>query len=60
MPAAIEMACYRIVQEAVTNVVRHAYATRCSVSLELQEALMVVEVKDNGQGLPPGVRRGWV
>ena len=58
LPAAVEMACYRIVQEAVTNVVRHSHATRATVSLALQEALMVVEVKDNGQGLPPGVRRG--
>lgn len=58
LPAAIEMACYRIVQEALTNVVRHAHATCATVHLKLQEALLVVEVKDNGQGLPPGVRRG--
>ena len=58
LPAALEMACYRIVQEALTNVVRHAHATCATVHLELQEALMVVEVKDNGQGLPPGVRSG--
>ncbi|GAC1688758.1 MAG: hypothetical protein PVS3B3_10710 [Ktedonobacteraceae bacterium] len=58
LPAAIEMACYRIVQEALTNVVRHAHATGATVHLELQEEFMVVEVKDNGQGLPPGVRRG--
>ena len=58
LPAALEMACYRIVQEALTNVVRHAHATRATVSLDLQEAQMVVEVTDNGQGLPPGVRSG--
>lgn len=58
LPAAIEMACYRIVQEALTNVVRHAHATCATVQLELQESQMAVEVKDNGQGLPPGVRRG--
>ena len=57
-PAAIELACYRIVQEALTNVVRHAHATCATVHLGVQEELMVVEVKDNGQGLPPGVRRG--
>ncbi len=57
LPAAIEMACYRIVQEALTNVVRHAHATSASVKLRVQEAL-VVEVADNGQGLPPGVRSG--
>ncbi|GAC1390741.1 MAG: hypothetical protein NVSMB38_09320 [Ktedonobacteraceae bacterium] len=58
LPAAIEMACYRIVQEALNNVVRHAHATRATVSLEMQEELVRVEVQDNGQGLPPGVRRG--
>jgi len=57
LPAAIEMACYRIVQEALTNVVRHAHATSATVHLHVQEAL-VVEVRDNGQGLPPGVRSG--
>ena len=57
LPAAIEMACYRIVQEALTNVVRHAHATYATVHLRVQEAL-VVEVRDNGQGLPPGVRSG--
>jgi signal transduction histidine kinase len=57
LPAAIEMACYRIVQEALTNVVRHAHATAATVQLCVQEAL-VVEVRDNGQGLPPGVRSG--
>ena len=57
LPAAIEMACYRIVQEALTNVVRHVHATSATVHLHVQEAL-VVEVRDNGQGLPPGVRSG--
>jgi signal transduction histidine kinase len=57
LPAAIEMACYRIVQEALTNFVRHAHATAATVELRVQEALMV-EVRDNGQGLPPGVRGG--
>jgi len=57
LPAAIEMACYRIVQEALANVVRHAHATEASVQLRVQEAL-IVEVTDNGQGLPAGVRSG--
>jgi len=57
LPAAIEIACYRMVQEALTNVVRHAHATAATVQIRVQEAL-VVEVRDNGQGLPPGVHSG--
>jgi signal transduction histidine kinase len=57
LPAAIEMACYRIVQEALTIVVRHAHATAAAVELRVQEEL-VVEVRDNGHGLPPVVQSG--
>ncbi|MCC3372147.1 sensor histidine kinase [Cohnella sp. REN36] len=57
LPAAIEMACYRIVQEALTNIVRHAHATAASVRLRIQDAL-IIEVTDNGQGLPPATRAG--
>jgi signal transduction histidine kinase len=58
LPAAIEIACYRIVQEALTNVVRHAHATHATVGLRLQQQTLEVEVRDDGQGLPPGVRSG--
>ena len=53
MPAAVEVACYRITQEALTNVVRHAGARSCSVLLALeQEARTVrVEITDDGRGL---------
>ncbi|MFD0715572.1 sensor histidine kinase [Paenibacillus sp. GCM10027626] len=57
LPAAIEIACYRIVQEALTNIVRHAHATAASAKLRVQDAL-IVEVIDNGQGLPPATRAG--
>ncbi|WP_246120338.1 sensor histidine kinase [Cohnella terricola] len=57
LPAAIEIACYRIVQEALTNVVRHAHATSANIRLRLESAL-TVEVIDNGQGLAPGFRGG--
>ncbi|BBI33356.1 hypothetical protein KCTCHS21_27550 [Cohnella abietis] len=57
LPAAIEIACYRIVQEALTNIVRHAHATAASVKLRVHDAL-IVELIDNGQGLPPATRAG--
>jgi signal transduction histidine kinase len=52
LPAAVEVATYRIVQEALTNVVRHAQADTCIVRLSLTDALEV-EIVDDGAGLPP-------
>lgn len=57
LPAAVEVACYRIVQEALTNVVRHAHAHTCMVRLVCREQL-TIEVIDDGLGLPPAYRCG--
>ncbi len=57
LAAAVEVAAYRIVQEALTNVVRHAQARRCAVCLTLGDAL-AVEIRDDGVGLTPGWRAG--
>lgn len=57
LPAAIEVAAYRIACEALTNVVRHAGATACTVRVHLNSALEV-DVTDNGRGLPPDHRAG--
>lgn len=57
LPAAAEVACYRIVTEALTNVARHAHATWCLVRIRLDHGLEV-EVRDNGVGLPDGWRAG--
>ncbi|MBA2382756.1 MAG: hypothetical protein H0V73_11655 [Chloroflexi bacterium] len=51
---AIEVAAYRIVVEAVTNAIRHADATRCSVSLVVDRDLLVIRVADDGRGIEPG------
>lgn len=53
LPAAVEVAAYRIAAEAVTNVVRHAGATRCSVRLEVVAGVLEVEVVDDGVGVDP-------
>jgi signal transduction histidine kinase len=45
-----ERAAYRIVQEALTNVARHAAASRCEVALRRTADGLVVDVKDNGKG----------
>jgi len=49
-------AFFRILQESLTNVVRHAHATRVVVELRLNAAWLSMSVKDNGCGLPPGGR----
>jgi signal transduction histidine kinase len=53
LPAAIEVALFRIAQEALTNVVRHAQATRCVVTLALceREQVLSLMITDNGRGL---------
>jgi signal transduction histidine kinase len=57
LPAAVEVACYRIVTEALTNVARHARATGCLVRIQLDHGL-AVEICDDGVGLPEGWRTG--
>jgi len=51
LPAAVEVAAYRIIQEALTNVVRHAVVHRAAVRLHIGNVLCV-EVIDDGCGLP--------
>ena len=51
LPAAVEVAAYRIVQEALHNAVRHSSASRVSVELRLDGAMLEVSVRDNGCGI---------
>lgn len=57
LPAAVEVACYRIVQEALTNVISHAHAHQCTVHLSIDEDLHL-EVIDDGHGLPAAWKNG--
>lgn len=45
-------ALYRILQEALTNVARHAQATSVDVTLERKNGFLILEVKDDGRGMP--------
>ena len=47
---AVETALYRIVQESVTNVIRHAQAQNVVVSLERQGSLLIARIRDDGRG----------
>ena len=51
--AAVEVAAYRIVQEALTNVLRHAGARECEVSVQGSNGHLVVSVADDGTGTFP-------
>ena len=57
LPAAVEVAAYRIITEAVTNVLRHARARRCQIRIQPGQDLRL-EVCDDGAGLPDGWRAG--
>jgi signal transduction histidine kinase len=50
LPAAVEVAAYRIVQEAVNNVAKHARASRCKITIRLAAGLTLI-VEDDGVGL---------
>ena len=54
---AVEVAAYRILTEAMTNVARHANATRCEVTARLRSGGLELQVRDNGQG-PAGESAG--
>jgi len=60
MAAAVEVSAYRIAQEALTNVVRHAEARRCTVTIEVDDAagLLLLAIEDDGCGLPDRYRSG--
>jgi PAS domain S-box-containing protein len=51
----VETALYRIVQEGLTNVIRHARATRADVLLERRDDKLIVIVEDNGIGFDPEI-----
>ena len=50
LPAEYEIVLFRITQEALTNVARHAHATRVTVQLEVSEARACLDIEDNGSG----------
>jgi two-component system sensor histidine kinase UhpB len=48
----LAITAYRIVQEALTNVARHAQATHARVRLGEQDGALTIEIRDDGQGIP--------
>ncbi len=58
VPSSVDLAAYRIVQESLTNVVRHARASRVDVTVEYQADAITVRVADDGIGPMPGPDEG--
>jgi two-component system sensor histidine kinase UhpB len=54
-PRNIETVLYRVAQEALANVIRHAHATRVSIRLETKPEYAVLAITDNGQGFDPNM-----
>ena len=59
LPPAVDLACYRVVQESLTNVVRHAGASRAEVTVSHHGGGVVVEVVDDGGGAGEGSKSAF-
>jgi signal transduction histidine kinase len=62
LPAAIEVAAYRIATEAMTNVIKHARARTCTIDVRIEPNELIVRVQDDGIGLrdvPAGRGHGY-
>ncbi|MGZ9235830.1 MAG: sensor histidine kinase, partial [Anaerolineales bacterium] len=58
LPAAVEVAAYRIVVEAFTNIVRHAEASRCNIKIKWDGSSLFLEITDDGKGLAAKTHSG--
>jgi two-component system sensor histidine kinase UhpB len=54
----VELVIYRVAQESLTNIVRHAHASRATVSLKAQNEAVILLVRDDGRGLPGELPKG--
>jgi signal transduction histidine kinase len=53
LPPAIETSCYRVVQEALTNITRHAHPSHVQVRVRAEGGMATVRVRDDGRGFDP-------
>lgn len=62
LPPGLQLTAYRVVQESLTNTLRHAHATRCEVTLSRTRESLTIEVVDDGAAseAQPGVGHGLI
>ena len=53
LPAALDLSAYRIIQEAITNVLKHANASRVEVAIDYGSEALSLTIRDNGTGAMP-------
>ena len=58
LPRSLELSAYRIVQEALTNALRHGRAGSADVDIRVARGALLVEVHDDGRGPAPGYQPG--
>ncbi len=50
LPPNLEITCYRVTQEAITNIIRHSEATQIKIELKLRDEELHLKIYDNGKG----------
>ena len=58
LPASLDLTAYRIVQESLTNTLKHAGRTRATVRVRYEEQALAIEVLDEGRGVTPATAGG--
>lgn len=56
LPSAVQSTLYRLFQEALTNVARHAAARRVAITLRQRSDVIELQIRDNGRGFDPAAR----
>jgi signal transduction histidine kinase len=59
LPDPIELALFRVVQEALTNVHRHSGASAADILIRRLPSQVILEVRDNGRGMGPEILKGF-
>ena len=57
LPAGVDLAAYRIIQESLTNAIRHAGPATATVALAYLDDTLLIDVTDTGRGVPPAAAR---